>query len=320
MAFLYSNANIGANKAAAWAKIVGEVFSPVDLSLGDEHRFNGTWFGTKLGQLGLNHISTTCERAQRTKRHIAADRSTDFVFVAVKSGTLAMRQFDRDCSIPAGSFALHYTGAPFCYAHDEPASVLCVNVPATYFASWLFDPTRVCAVPQSGGAGLGKVTLDFLRSVADEVERIADEAGSRCAAQLIQLLEILFETRYADRPVGGSAVRTALFRRAKDVVDTHLRDPDLSPTKVAESMQISVRYLHRIFQDAETTVGDMIRERRLNTCRERLEDRRYAHVSLKQIASSAGFRNQAHFAHAFRNQFGTSPSDHRQRAMPMGGN
>jgi len=230
-----------------------------------------------------------------------------------------MSQFGREYSLSAGNFGLHYSGAPYFYAHDEPANVICVNVPGIYFSSWLFDPKRVCALPQSGETGLGKITFDFLCSIAAESDRIADEAGHRCATQLIQLLELHYETRYADKPVGGSAVRTALFRRAKDIIDTHLRDANLSPTHVAESMKISVRYLHRIFQDSNTTVSDLIRDRRLNASRERLEDHRYNHISLKQIAASVGFRSQAHFAHAFRAQFGTSPTDHRRRSSPHDG-
>lgn len=312
MSFVCSSADLGDDKAGGWARLVGRVFAPVDLSVGDASQFNGTWVGSKLGSLGINHIATTCERAARTSRHIAADRSTSFVFVLVKRGTLMVEQFNRECELVEGSYALHYSGAPFRYYHNRPTNVLCMSMPADCFSSWLFDPTRVCGIPRSGESGMAKVTLDFIRSAAGEANCISEEAGYRCGTQISQLLEVLFEAECGDTPVGKSAVRTALFRRAKDVIHSRLHDVDLSPQSIADAMGISVRYLHRIFQDAETTVGEVVRERRLNSCCERLADPKWSHIALKQIGASAGFSSQAHFTHAFRRRYGLSPSDYRE--------
>lgn len=315
MAYVRSSADLGDDKAGEWARLVGRSFASVDLSLGDPARFNGTWIGSKLGALRVNHIRTTCERAARTTRHVAADRSTSFVFVLVKRGTLAIEQFGRQHDLDPGKYALLYSGEPYQYAHDKPTDVLCLNMPAELFSSWLFDPKRVCGIPRSGESGLAKLSFDFIRSAASEADRISEEAGHRCGTQVSQLLEMLFEAEGADMIVGSSAVRTALFRRANDVIHSRIDEVDLSPQSIADALGISVRYLHRIFQDAETTVGEVVRQRRLSSCQERLADPRWGHISLKQIGASAGFSSQAHFTHAFRRRYGLSPSEYRDEAI-----
>ena len=127
MAYVRSSADLGADKAAGWAKLVADQFAPVDLSVGDAARFSGTWIRGRLGSLSINHISTTFEHAVRTAKHVAADRSPSFVLVDVKEGTVCVEQFGREYALNPGDYALHFDGAPFRYGHDRPARVTFIS-------------------------------------------------------------------------------------------------------------------------------------------------------------------------------------------------
>jgi AraC-like DNA-binding protein len=74
-----------------------------------------------------------------------------------------------------------------------------------------------------------------------------------------------------------------------------------------------VRYLHRLFKPTGRSVGDWIRELRLEACRESLSTGERA-LSLGELAYRWGFSDQAHFCRAFKARFGIPPGEARRRA------
>jgi len=76
---------------------------------------------------------------------------------------------------------------------------------------------------------------------------------------------------------------------------------------------MSVRHLHRLFAHRRCTVGDWIRERRLERCRRDLADPRFRERTITDIAFYWGFSESAHFSRSFKKQFGVSPRAFRSQ-------
>jgi AraC-like DNA-binding protein len=110
--------------------------------------------------------------------------------------------------------------------------------------------------------------------------------------------------------VRSSAQRT-LMLRIKDVIDRRLADPDLGPERIAAAVNISTRYLHKLFADDQWTVSQHIRRQRLERCRADLTDPRRAEPSISSIALRWGFGDLSGFNRAFRAAFDATPSDLR---------
>jgi AraC-like DNA-binding protein len=73
-----------------------------------------------------------------------------------------------------------------------------------------------------------------------------------------------------------------------------------------------VRYLHELLRDTNTTLGQWIRDTRLQAAMEDLKnptDRR----AIGEIAYTRGFTDQAQFSRAFRARFGVTPKEARGR-------
>lgn len=84
--------------------------------------------------------------------------------------------------------------------------------------------------------------------------------------------------------------------RIQAFIEEHLTDPDLSPESIALAHHISVRYLHKLFQQEGTTVGQWIRRRRLDACRRELSrsaNRRPSVAAVAQRWGSAARRTSA---------------------------
>ncbi|WP_323138284.1 MULTISPECIES: helix-turn-helix domain-containing protein [unclassified Streptomyces] len=110
-----------------------------------------------------------------------------------------------------------------------------------------------------------------------------------------------------DTPGGG----LALPLRIKAFIDRHLANPDLTLAFIAREHRISVRYLHKLFENESTTAARWIQHRRLDECRSELARRSPVTPTVAAVARRWGFTNAAHFSRAFRAAYGTSPSEWR---------
>lgn len=104
----------------------------------------------------------------------------------------------------------------------------------------------------------------------------------------------------------------ALMAQIHAFIWRNLGDAQLAPDSIAAAHHISVRYLHKLFQQDGHTVAGYIRERRLERCQRDLADPRLAVRPIQAIAARWGFSSPGHFSQAFRGAYGLSPRQFRQ--------
>jgi AraC-like DNA-binding protein len=92
----------------------------------------------------------------------------------------------------------------------------------------------------------------------------------------------------------------------------------LSPGSIAASHHISLRLLHKLFEEQGTSVGRWIRERRLERCRRDLLDPALDDMPASAIAFTWGFADAAHFTRVFREAYGHPPGEYRRLGGPLG--
>ncbi|MEO3829549.1 helix-turn-helix domain-containing protein [Actinomadura sp. B10D3] len=123
-------------------------------------------------------------------------------------------------------------------------------------------------------------------------------------------------------PAGAAAVsvrcrHSSLVAQIHAFVQTNLGDRNLTPASIAAAHHISLRYLHKLFQQEGHTVAAWIRERRLERCRRDLADPRLAARPIHAIAARWGFTSAAHFSQAFRSSYGLSPRQFRRECATV---
>ncbi len=75
---------------------------------------------------------------------------------------------------------------------------------------------------------------------------------------------------------------------------------------------MSVRYVHKLFQDEDMSVSRWINHKRLEACREDLARPATAGSTVGEIARRWGFVSPAHFSRSFRAAYGLSPGEWRR--------
>jgi AraC-like DNA-binding protein len=108
--------------------------------------------------------------------------------------------------------------------------------------------------------------------------------------------------------------RQTLVLRIRTFVQQHLHDPQLTPRTIAAVHNISVSYLHRLFENEDDTVAAWIRRQRLERARRDLADPALHAAPIHTIATRWGFTHAADFTRAFRTAYGIPPRDYRNSA------
>jgi AraC-like DNA-binding protein len=143
-------------------------------------------------------------------------------------------------------------------------------------------------------------TLFALDDIADPelagvhiIDLIASALGARQDAQEV---------------IDGRGVRAARLRQVLDAIAQGAGDPNLDPAAVADRLGLSVRYVHRLFEESGKTFSEHVLDRRLERAHRLLRDPRFAHQKISDVALEAGFSDISHFNRSFRQRFGDTPS------------
>ncbi|MCF6525071.1 helix-turn-helix domain-containing protein [Streptomyces sp. JJ36] len=233
-------------------------------------------------------------------------------------GSMALSQAGREVRFGAGDLMLYDSSQPFeGWATVEQGSVahIVAQVPKSllpvrpHLLDGLFA-TRFTAV-----GGFGQLLTQFLTHVTSREHQYRPSDGARLATVLVDLLggsvAHCFE---AETGLPVESRQHALFLRVQGFIRQHVADPDLSAQTVASAHHISVRTLHRLFQQRGTSVRAWTRNVRLEGCRRDLADPVQRHRSIQAIAARWGFPRPADFTRAFRTAYGMTPSEYRLQA------
>jgi AraC-like DNA-binding protein len=119
-----------------------------------------------------------------------------------------------------------------------------------------------------------------------------------------------------------SAVAAAHLHAIFDHIASHFSDPELTLSKVAQTMRISTRYLQRLLKTSETSFTAHVTELRLKHAFMLLTAQDSSDVRICDIALRAGFSDISHFNRLFHSRFGDAPkgvrANHKQCANQQG--
>ncbi|GBR32718.1 helix-turn-helix domain-containing protein [Gluconobacter kondonii] len=158
----------------------------------------------------------------------------------------------------------------------------------------------------------------FLLLAASMLEAGAlESAAPQTRQRLLQHVTDLLITTILDcldLEVSVAGRRRHRQKHIRRYIESRLHEHDLTPQSIAEASGISTRALYQLFDGEEGAVAGWILNRRLERIHSDLTSPAHDALPIAQIALNHGFRNAAHFSRRFRQKFGASPREIRQRA------
>ena len=106
-------------------------------------------------------------------------------------------------------------------------------------------------------------------------------------------------------------LRAARLKLAKSYIVAHSDRRDISIASVAASLNVTPRYVQRLFEAAGTTFSEFLIGQRLARAYRLLRDPGYSRAAISTIAYDVGFGDLSYFNRRFRRLYGFTPRDVR---------
>lgn len=247
------------------------------------------------------------------------DRSGDFLMqVGMQlSGASLMRHAGHEARLEAGDVYM-LDGSQDYEVSADPGRFVFLTVPYKTDPVLLARARDLAGVRIAGQAGAGAIVSRFVEAIAHEAPRMAGTGAERLLQALVDTVNVAVFAGQQTLPRDKSRQRSYLKRAIRLYVEEHLRDPEMTPPRIAEAHGISRRSMNRVFEDEPMTVSQLIWERRLAHSRRDLRDPALSGRSVTEIAYHWGFSSSAHFSRAFKARFGQTPTEARP-ARPFSG-
>ncbi|WP_183107233.1 helix-turn-helix domain-containing protein [Streptomyces sp. 1114.5] len=224
-------------------------------------------------------------------------------------GAASVRRGGASTALAPGDLLISTTPHPAGLLQDSACRMVRFRIPCFYLGIRQSDVRRAGGLMARGSEGIGSIASQFLRTLATRAQTHRARPGDHLARSVCDIVAVLV-TELLDRENPEHHNGTAeLLSRIRSHIEQNLADPDLSPESIARAQHISVRYLHKLFQQDGTTVGQWVRRRRLDACRRELERPSRRQTSVSAVAHRWGFVSHSHFSRAFRDAFGVSPRE-----------
>jgi AraC-like DNA-binding protein len=106
-------------------------------------------------------------------------------------------------------------------------------------------------------------------------------------------------------------LRAARLKQAKSYIVAHSHQRDTSVATVAANLNVTPRYVQRLFEADGTTFSEFLMAQRLTRAHRMLCDPSFSHAAISTIAYDVGFGDLSYFNRRFRRLYGFTPRDVR---------
>lgn len=265
-----------------------------------------------LGPLSICSVDSNATTVERTPR-LASDPIDRYLFVGLqRAGTSMVVQGDREAVLQPGDLAVYDTRRPYTLLNGDGIHQHYFRVPIDVLALPGRALEEVTAVRLDGRRPLARATAGYLGHLADTIGDITASEAAQAAAPTIGLVRALLTAQLMGSELSRHHLDDSLQTRVLDYIRVNLADPDLSARRIAVAHHISVRHLYRLMGKSGIVLGDWIRERRLEQCRDALADPTNR-ATLTEVAARWGFCDPTQFGRAFKRAYGMTPREWRQR-------
>lgn len=292
---------------AYWVDTVCRSFLEIDIDSPDAAGFQACLESASFGSGSIYTVAAGAQRVRRTPERIARSHAAWTILMQVRTGEALFRQYGRDCRLQAGDSVVVDCTEPYELDCLGPTRSVVLRFPQDWLSAWL--PSVECAAarvfrPGEGWGGALSAALAGLEGFSETEMALPPGTVAEQLAGLVAL---------ATGPQARADGRTdLLFRRLQGSLRERCHDPQLTPATLAAAEGMSRRYLHHLFARAGTTFRAELTRLRLESAHRLLADRRWAALSVSEVAARCGFAEPSHFARRFRLAYGAGPVEFRR--------
>lgn len=295
---------------------VSKGVSPVDLEhrQGEGQPIDMQWDAVDIGPLAVHSMRMSAMAARRTSRLARDDSPASLFVIAKRTGSSTVVQDGREAVVGPGDLVLIRSTEPNVVLSDQSTHQHSLQIPLPHLA--LPEPVlrQVLALrlgPELPLAGVLSRFIDSLTTVA-AVQPTEAEHLARASVDLVRGLVTTLQD--SPRPTRDTrdALDATLVLRVSDYLHAHWREHDLTADRIAMAHHISRRQLYRLLTAQGISLGDWLREHRLQASRDELARDGATAGTIAAVGRRWGFADATNFGRAFKASYGLTPLEWRQ--------
>ncbi|MFJ5306690.1 helix-turn-helix domain-containing protein [Streptomyces sp. NPDC088350] len=260
--------------------------------------------GTKVHDVAITDLhGISAVRAAATPR--GHEDQVRIYVVRRGAWTLGDRRGHSRHTVAAGQILLRHFGPPSAFETAPNTSAQILFLPAALLRPLLGN--RIVTGPADSVET--RLLTAHMAMVQGTLTALGPAGVQAAHSTLIELAKAVALRRFDDvEPL----LAPALTQAAKNLANSRLAEPELSPATLAHELNVSLRTLQRAFAAVGESVTAYIRHRRLEEARLALTAPR-GRPNVSELAAYWHFADSSHFTRAFKKRYGQTPTAYARR-------
>ena len=295
-----------------WNEAVCEELLNFELGRRNSGPFQATLTSLQVGSIAINQARSDEHTGSLTQYRIGRSAENYFLLHIQTSSKVIIQQHGCETTLCPGDALLLDSLYPFHLDFPKKFDCYSVKIPRKELRPLLNNPIKATVSPILARSPLGQSVSHYIRFLETiSSDKPSNEQISLILNNLLGLIAVGTSASADGREAGHQGWQASKALRIKHFILANLDDPELTPIKIANQMNISTSYLHKIFAREQQTVGNFIREQRLRQTAMALRDERNDHYTISELALRYGFNDLSNFWRSFRQRFDMTPREFR---------
>ncbi|GAA1124641.1 helix-turn-helix domain-containing protein [Kribbella jejuensis] len=269
---------------------------------------------TQLGQLLVCSIRSNALTAERTPA-LARDELEPSIFLGLQlAGTSLIVQGGREAVLKPRDLVVYESTEPYTLVDADGIRQHFFRIPIAAVGLPRDAIRQVCATTLSPGHPIADLVAAYLYRLASRPDLYTHPDAGAVSRPTVGLVRALITTHLDATALGKEPLHATLRFRILEYVRARLGDPGLNAGQIAAEHHISVRHLYNVLAAGGISLGDWIRDQRLEGSREDLTRPELRSLTIATVARRWGFTDPSSFGRVFRAAYGLSPREWRALA------
>jgi len=299
------------DKFGYWQDVVCRALVDLECRPVSGMAFEASVEGSRLEGLSVARIEASAHRVERQPSAIARASEESLIFNFVLSGMAMAQQDGRSVVLRAGDGAVCDAQRPYSLRFDDTFKIITIKLARSAIAHRAGSIHRITARSLGESSQMCPILFGYLVSFSKQASLLPPAASEKVARNFTELLAAALDEVILASPLPLSEYRATALMRVRDFVERHLDVCELDTSMVSTALNLSPRYINKLFEAENTSLTRYIWRRRLERAAADLQDPARASLGVSAIAMAHGFNDLSHFSRAFRQRFDLSPRAYR---------
>ncbi|MEU1426588.1 AraC family transcriptional regulator [Nocardia sp. NPDC005746] len=263
--------------------------------------------GYTLGNWQNMQFASTPISYRRTASDIDSDGDRSTRLVIPRRGNVRLKQGGMSVLLRPGQIGVIDWSRDMELSHQKPVIGWAVTIPS--------DVLRIApGAPPHLSLDTSNALFGSVLGLAEQLWRRADAVTSRHFLTICATIATLLSAGLDERWAPESETLAAIGQDARHYIQRNSDDHRMTVESIAAHFGITRRQLERALKLSGTTPYSFLLTTRLERAEKRLRDPILCRRSIADIAYASGFSTLSTFNRAYRDKYGVTPSQIRDRA------